>query len=1010
MAKKKRYKNVTIHPAQGGQLVGSASDDIPLSQANNFLTSSANYTQKINFRRETDGELRREGWELFAPTGEDDALKSNEPIRGLYQFTGTTGTPTFLAIAGNKLYKLATGDRRYAIVPEDTLNANPVVEYATVDGQDDPDPTQVTISGSPYGLIGNPTRGADYFDNDADDFTWSEIYTFDHNMDAKDADGTYKDPFEGGAYRWEFAEIRNHVIINNGIDLPVVCKSEWDRAVPLYGLRENGIISVGTISAYQDRLFCGDLTVFSTGYEDWFTYAENPYGGIYPSEGQTVSDLWHDGVERELSSQRYQYRIIYSAEGDPKLFNTGIVDSATGGFIAEGGGLPGKITITDGVYNFTPTYTRWSEKGVGVDGSMYQPYEFGSFGGDEHIGVFLTSPQSGEKLVDEGYIQGDLNAAIQALIRQYPERSLPYMESYVEVYNEFAVSESRSVQIGDIVTFRKNFAISGVSISTGDRATVYGFEATHSYNDESYTTAPKARMTDGTEIILPMNNTGSGLYPTYWIFSTISIPGPVINIDGNEYNTYGFSASEIIAKLIATITTLSGLFFKKESATNYRLVNESEENIKFLDENGNALTEGIEYNCVIRPYAEQIKRPAAIQEFVQDGSRILKMKPLSDKLVVYRDTGFYFVTQANSNINPFAIDPRYQGGRVPDYRHTIIDLGGNQHLFMGNSGVYLINRSSVEPKPMEVFELGPPFWHIVPPELSEFVYATDNPLTREIFINCPLGYKVNGSGEYINELGERTNIPVLDWGVIAYDYIAQTLSQIDQSFTASTTIRKPKYNRVGPEESWFIMAVHQSWDASSSYVGSDYRDDENYGGSICRYGYGPPTRGTTTPYRLYDRIGYGYTSKIKSGLIDFGDSFSDKEVRSYVLELSSKYGTTPIKVKISTNTAPQGSEVVETLSDGNNFVVLNDVVDSNMIPLYVRAPYMRDQIIVEPEYIQNGYANYGYIKSKIKDRENVYYWDDARPTVIPNPMKLVGRTFEVYGVDTKSTTQTINQG
>ena len=129
----KRYKNITIHPAQGGQLVGSASDDVPLSPANNFITSSANYTQKLNFRRETDGELRREGWSLFNPTGNDDALNSDFPVRGIYQFTGTTGTPIMVAIAGNTLYKLNSGDRRYAIIgSSDLLNPNPIEEYATV--------------------------------------------------------------------------------------------------------------------------------------------------------------------------------------------------------------------------------------------------------------------------------------------------------------------------------------------------------------------------------------------------------------------------------------------------------------------------------------------------------------------------------------------------------------------------------------------------------------------------------------------------------------------------------------------------------------------------------------------------------------------------------------------------------------------------------------------------------------------------------------------------------------
>jgi hypothetical protein len=929
MARAKRYRNITIHPSQGGQLVGSASDDVPLSQSTNFLSSSANYTQKLNFRRETDGELRREGWELFAPTGEDDALKSDDPIRGMYQFTGTDGTPIFIAIAGNKLYRLSSGDRRFAIIgSQDLLNANPVAEYSTVDGQDSPDPTQITIGGSLYGIIGESSRGVDWFDNDADDFTWSEIYTFPNHLDAKDSDGTYKDPFEGGAYRWEFVEIRNHLVINNGIDLPVVFKSEWSTAVPLFGLRENGIVSVGTISGYQDRLFCGDLTTFETGgivgggYDNWFKYAKDPYGSIYPQAGQEDGSLYTDGVARDLQAQRYQYRIIYSAEGDPKLFNTGIIDSTSGSFIAEGGGLPGKITINSGVYTFTPAYSRWSEFGVGVDGSMFQEYEFGNFGGEEHMGIFLTSPESGEKLVDESYANGDIDAAIQTLIRSYPERALPYM-------------------------------------STG---------------------------------------------------------GPSVSINGDSYPSFGFSVTEIIQTVIANVTTLSGIFFEKQSVSSYKLVNGEGNDVVFLGTNGEPLAEldangaRKEYSCVMRPYAEQIKKPAAIQEFVQDGSRILKMKQLADKLVVYRDTGFYFVTQSNSNINPFAIDPRYSGGRVPDFRHTIIDLGGNQHLFMGNSGVYVINRSSVEPKPVELFELGPPFWHIVPPELAEFVYAVDNPVTREIFINCPLGYKVDGAGNYVNELGERSNLPCLDWGVIAYDYINQTLSQIDQSFTSCVTIRKPKYNRVGPEEIWFLLAVHQSWDASSTYVGSAYRDDENYGGSICRYGYGPPQRGLTTPYRVYNRIGYGYTSKIKSGLIDFGDSFSDKEVRSYVLELSSKYGTTPIKVKISTNTAPQGTEVVETLSEGVNYVILNNMVDENMIPLYVRAPYLRDQIIVEPEYIENGYGGYGYVRSKIENKQNKDYWADAKPTVIENPIKLVGRTFEVSGIDTRATTQTINQG
>ena len=167
------------------------------------------------------------------------------------------------------------------------------------------------------------------------------------------------------------------------------------------------------------------------------------------------------------------------------------------------------------------------------------------------------------------------------------------------------------------------------------------------------------------------------------------------------------------------------------------------------------------------------------------------MAELGEKLVVYRDSGFFFLTAQNSLVEPFAVDPRYTGGRVADFRNTIITVSGNHHLFMGNSGVYMINRSSLEPKPVPIFELGPPFWQIVPPELSEFVYSVDNPVTREIFINCPLGYKTNSQGKYIDDLGNKTNVPCLDWGVIAYDYINETLSQMDASVTCAATIRKP---------------------------------------------------------------------------------------------------------------------------------------------------------------------------------------------------------------------------
>ena len=57
--------------------------------------------------------------------------------------------------------------------------------------------------------------------------------------------------------------------------------------------------------------------------------------------------------------------------------------------------------------------------------------------------------------------------------------------------------------------------------------------------------------------------------------------------------------------------------------------------------------------------------------------------------------------------------------------------------------------------------------------------------------------------------------------------------------------------------------------------------------------------------------------------------------------------------------------------------ILTETTSENMIPLFLRGPYFRDAIIVEG-----------------KD----------------NPIKLIGRTFEVSGLDSRLTQVTTNQG
>jgi len=854
MARRKAYKNITIHPAQGGALIGSASDDVPITQESNYLSSSANYTEKVNFRRETDGELRREGWELFSPSGNltdswgsdsFDPLDAQFPIRAIHQFPGTDGNPVLIAIAGSKLFRLFSSADTYA------------KDYS-----------------DPNALYASNNAGEEYWVGAGEDFYWQEIYEFENYMD-KTLNGRILDPFEGGAYRWEIVDVQNHVIINNGVDLPVVYKSEYSQAEPLYGLRENGVSSVGTIGVFQDRLFCADLTLITDGFDTWFTDdTVDHYGNIITSS-----------LYGQVKLQRFQYRMIYSAEGEPKLFNTGIVSGNS--VVMESGGLPATLTVTSsGEYLIDSNYNY----AIGTPGSMYKLRQSGIFQGEEAYTLNMVSPISAVKTVNE-----DPNSLL----------------------------------------------ISGI--------------------------------------------------------------------------------------------------FAEQSTNGYKLVDSGGSDLILTNPSTASVLSAGTYTVVLRPYAEQLKSPASVREFSQDGSRILKMKALADKLVVYRDSGFFFISKTTSAEVPFAIEPRYIGGRVADFRHTIIDVDGKQHIFMGNSGIYAINRSSTEPQPISMFEIGPPFWQNVPPELAEYVYAADNPITREVFINCPLGLLTNSVGEYIDEAGRNLydetlydyafgpglyvneeywlkegiedQRPRISWGVVAYDYINKTLSTIDASFTACAYIRRPKHNRVGPEQAWFVMGIHQvDGIGDFIYPGTQYREDYLYGGVLVRYGYGPPEVNEREPYRLYNRLGYGYESRLKSGLIDFGDSFSDKEVRTYVLELSSKYGTTPTRVKISTTTSPQGTEQIETMQvvDGQelDYVELNKLQDENMIPMYVQAPYIRDEITVLPEY---DYSNNTALEIGYVEKQEQFFTTE-RPYVKNNPIKIVGRTFEVSGLDTRSATQAVGQG
>ena len=84
-SKTKKFINKTLKPMMGGALLENLAGE---------SASGEHYTKKLNFRRHQEGEARREGWDVFKPSGKfleafpqlHDSLPDNNPIRLICQF------------------------------------------------------------------------------------------------------------------------------------------------------------------------------------------------------------------------------------------------------------------------------------------------------------------------------------------------------------------------------------------------------------------------------------------------------------------------------------------------------------------------------------------------------------------------------------------------------------------------------------------------------------------------------------------------------------------------------------------------------------------------------------------------------------------------------------------------------------------------------------------------------------------------------------------------------------
>lgn len=369
--------------------------------------------------------------------------------------------------------------------------------------------------------------------------------------------------------------------------------------------------------------------------------------------------------------------------------------------------------------------------------------------------------------------------------------------------------------------------------------------------------------------------------------------------------------------------------------------------------------------------------------FPEDGSSILKMAKLGDKLMVHRQTGYLSISRGDK-YTAFYYEERYKGERVADFRHTVINIDEQRQMFAGFNGVYVISPASVEPVPFPALMMGPEFWRLITLAEVEYVHSCENPLTQEVFMVSPIGYtEIEGSVQ-------------LNWGTIAYDLMQGTVSLIDYAFTAMTsTFPTPKF-----KSRMFLMSVHllsrSISNGTITYSPVEIQIDSesivptagvnyNFGAMIMRYGYGSSeiSRG---PYREFSRDGVDYECTLKFGKTDLQDKFSEKKMRSYAIHMSDIFDYTSYvdggyveddftdvsvvaNFKLSTFSTTQQTEVEEVTQE------LEDLSNEVMIPVFAQGNYFQDII---------------------------------KLTGIGQPFKVLGRTLEVSGVRTKMTSEVVH--
>ena len=197
------YQPLAVAPADGGDLITRASGE---------NVGPTNYTQKLDFRRVLDGEVRRGGTVVFSPNPDVDfslqTRPTTDPITLIHGARKPNGKAAIIIGTREKLW------RYFSFEDGNVYVASPVSEQVFDDG------VYEDVSGQ-WLVIG--------------------------------------EGFSTSGHRWEAVDVGGKTVFNNGVDLPVIYDLNWLKVRPIRELREQGVASVETIENYNGYLVAGNV-------------------------------------------------------------------------------------------------------------------------------------------------------------------------------------------------------------------------------------------------------------------------------------------------------------------------------------------------------------------------------------------------------------------------------------------------------------------------------------------------------------------------------------------------------------------------------------------------------------------------------------------------------------------------------------------------------------------------------------------------------------------------------